>query len=135
MTTEEINRIEKELSVDLPQHYTTFLSTFEGLNNPELDIGQLLYSNADDLIEMNRIVGFHLNDKIIKGKLIIGDNGGGDFYLIDHIDKSDETVYVFDHEETVEKCFDAEKGTFDWSKFDQYDTVESYQNSVQEMFE
>jgi hypothetical protein len=37
-----------------------------------------------------------LNDKIIKSKLIIGDNGGGDFYLIDLVDKSDERVYVFD---------------------------------------
>jgi len=134
MRPEEIKRIEEELGVDLPSNYVTFLSTFKGLNNPEIDIGHLLYSSPDDLIEMNKMVGFHLNDKIMKGKLIIGDNGGGDFYLIDLIDKSDETVYVFDHEETIENCFDKEKGTFDWARFDRYDTVDRYRTSIQEMF-
>ena len=84
---------------------------------------------------MNKLVGFHLTDKIIKNKLIIGDNGGGDFYLIDLIDKADQRVYVFDHEETIENCFDSIKGTFDWDKFDKYDTVDSYRISIQEMFE
>lgn len=135
MRTEEIKRIQKELGVDLPPHYATFLSTFEGLINPEINIGNLLYASADDVIEMNRLMGFYLNDKIIKSKLIIGDNGGGDFYLIDLVDKSDERVYVFDHEETVEKCFDKKKGSFDWTVFDKYDTVESYRICMQETFE
>lgn len=135
MRPDEIKRIEKELSIGLPTHYATFLSKFEGLNNFEVDIGHFLYSSAEDLIEMNKLVGFHLSDKIIKNKLIIGDNGGGDFYLIDLINKADQTVYLFDHEETVENCFDNTKGTFDWDKFDKYDTVDSYRISIQEMFE
>lgn len=135
MTPEEIKRIEKELSIDLPGHYATFLSNFDGLSTPDVNIGHLLYSRADDLIEMNRMIGFHLTDKIIKNKLIIGDNGGGDFYIIDLVDKSDETVYVFDHEETVENCFDEAKGTFDWDRFDKYETIDNYRISIQEMFE
>jgi hypothetical protein len=135
MRLDEIQRIERELSIDLPAHYVTFLLKFEGLNNPEFDIGHLLYSSAEDLIEMNKLAGFHLTDKIIKNKFIIGDNGGGDFYLIDLINKADQTVYVLDHEETVENCFDNTRGTFEWDKFDKYDTVDSYRISIQEMFE
>ncbi|MBL7839545.1 MAG: SMI1/KNR4 family protein [Cyclobacteriaceae bacterium] len=135
MTRDEIQRIQKELGVDLPAHYAIFLLKFEGVDNPEFDLGHLLYSSAEHLIVMNKRVGFYLSDKIIKNKLIIGDNGGGDYYLIDLVDKSDETVYVFDHEETVENCFDKVKRTFDWDKFDKYDTVDSYRASIQEMFE
>jgi hypothetical protein len=100
-----------------------------------MDIGHLLYSSPNDSIEMNRVIGFHLTEKIIKNKLIIGDNGGGDFYLIDLVDKSNETVYVFDHEETVENCFDDAKGTFDWDRFDKYETVDSYRISIRKMFD
>jgi hypothetical protein len=134
MNTEEIKRIERELGIELPSHYQTFLSTFEGLNNSEVDIAHMLYSGADHIIEINRLVGFHKNDKMIKNKLIIGDSGGGDVYLIDLVDKSNETVYVFDHEETVENCFDKDKRTFDWDRFDRYDTVDRYRTSIQEMF-
>ena len=135
MRPDEIQRIEIELGIDLPTHYVTFLSKFEGLKNTEIDIGHFLYSSAEDLIEMNKLIGFHLTDQIIKNKLIIGDNGGGDFYLIDLVDKSDETVYLFDHEETVENCFDKAKGTFDWDKFDKYETVDSYRTNIQEMLQ
>lgn len=134
MDTKEIERIEEELGVELPGHYLTFLSSFEGLSNSEFDIGHMLYSRADQIIEMNQSVGFHKNDKIIKNKLIIGDSGGGNFYLIDLVDKSNETIYVFDHEETVENCFDREKGDFDWSRFDKYDTLNSYRIAIREMF-
>jgi hypothetical protein len=135
MTTEEIKRIEKALSVELPKHYVTFLSTFEELNNLEVDIGHFLYASADDVIGMNEAIGFHLHGKIIKNKLIIGDNGGGDYYLIDLVHQSDEKVYVFDHEETVEKCLDNMSGEFEWSKFDKYDSLDSYRISLLEMFE
>lgn len=134
MRLDEIKKIEEELNLDLPAHYTTFLLKFEGLNNPEVNIEHFLYSSADDLIEMNKMVRFHLNDKIIKNKLIIGDNGGGDFYLIDLVDKSDKTVYVFDHEETIEHCFNIENKSFEWSKSDKYATIESYRTSILEMF-
>lgn len=135
MRSEEIERIEKELGINLPPHYTTFLSTFEGLNSFEVDISHLLYSNADAVIQINKMLGFHLTGKIISNKLIIGDSGGGDFYLIDLVDKTNEAVYVFDHEETVENCFDKRTGTFHWHRLDKYDTVESYRISILQMFE
>lgn len=134
MTPDEIRRVEKELGTNVPVHYAKFLSTFEGLNNSEADISHFLYSSPDHLIEMNQMVGFHLQDKIVKNKLIIGDNGGGDFYLINLIDASDEAVYVFDHEE-AENFFDKKKGAFDWGRFEKYDTVESYRVSVLGIFE
>lgn len=80
------------------------------------------------------MLGFHLNDKIIKRKLIIGDSGGGNFYLIDLANPSDERVFVLDHEEGIENNFNEETETLNWEKFDNYDTLESYRRGLKEMF-
>ncbi len=134
MKDDEIKRIEKELDVELPHHYVTFLLGFNGLNNPEIDIENFLYPNPDHLIEMNRMIGFYSDSKIIKRKLIIGDNGGGGFYLIDLVNPNDKRVYIFDHEESVENNFDKKTETWNWEGLEHYETLERYKNSLQEMF-
>jgi hypothetical protein len=130
----EIKRIEKELGVELPEHYVKFLLHFSGLKNEEVDIENFLYSNPDQSIEMNRMIGFYSNSKIIKKKLIIGDNGGGGFYLIDLVNPNDKKVYVFDHEESVENYFDEKTETWNWGGLEHHETLESYKNTLEAMF-
>jgi hypothetical protein len=99
-----------------------------------MNIENFLYSSADRLIEINRTVGFYSDTQIIKKKLIIGDNGGGDFYLLDLVDPSDKRVYIFDHEESVENNFNTKTKTWNWGGFEHYENLESYKRSLQELF-
>jgi hypothetical protein len=125
MTADEVTQIETELDIKLPQHYVDFILRFPGLVRSEIDVSHFLYSSADQLIETNIMMGFHSDMKIIKHKLIIGDNGGGGFYLIDLRNPADERVYIFDHEESTALSVDS---------FEYYETLESYLENISQMF-
>lgn len=130
----EINHIEKELATKLPDHYIAFISNFKGLSNLSIDLENFLYSDPNKLIEINKLFEFYLETKIVKKKLIIGDNGGGDLYLIDLINQNDKRVFVFDHEESVESFFDSKTEIWSWEKLESYESLESYENNLKDIF-
>ena len=123
MDKEQIEKVENALVITLPPHYVEFISTFDGLSHSEYDIGRFLYSEVDLLIEMNLLIGFHTGKKSVGKKLIIGDNGGGDFYMIDLENQSDQRVFFFDHE--LEN---------DVTDADCYVTLKRYRDDLMEMF-
>jgi hypothetical protein len=95
----DFGKIEGALGVKLPQHYVSFMRQFKGFAIEDAGlVDNFIYKDTDKLIRVNRSSGFHLTEKPIKKKLIIGDNGGGDYYLIDLQHAVDERVHYFDHE-------------------------------------
>lgn len=139
MTSEQITKIEAKLGISLPVHYVTFLMNFAGLKKTDtLDANffyeDFIYATPEHIIEINEMMGFHLNDKIVKNKLIIGDNGGGDYYLIDLKDHADKKVYYLDHEESIENNFNEKTNTWNWDGLECYETLDNYKKEIEEMF-
>ena len=104
MKKEEIHKIEFELGITLPTHYTSYLTNFP----PELldlknQLGELtfIFDRVEQIIIINQALGFHKHNKSIKKKFCIGSNGGGDFYLIDLDNMNNERIYYYDHEESI----------------------------------
>jgi hypothetical protein len=117
MTQQDIKEIEAALSIVLPKHYVEFMLDFPialTLVQEEFDDSSFFYNNSKYLIKVNSFFGFHGQDKFIKNKLCIGENGGGDYYLINLEDHSDQEVLYLDHEESVEKFYDQEHDTWNW---------------------
>ena len=127
MKPQEIQKIHKRLAISLPQHHVNFLLAFEGFGKyNEIDISNFLYADADVTVKMNQRFGFYRGDKVITNKFIIGDNGGGDLYLIDLNNPADERVFVFDHEEF--------SGQLNLESLKYYDTIAAYRKSLEELF-
>jgi hypothetical protein len=131
MESFDIANIENELRVKLPSHYISFILAYKS-NGFEFD--NFLYTDPAIMIQMNRLVGFYGEDKIIKKRLIIGDNGGGDYYLINLEDQADRRVYVYDHEESVEKSYNKESQTWQWESVESYSTLENYKTELNRLF-
>ena len=137
MIDKDIKRVEEALGVRLPAHYVSFLMEFKGYKEAkgyQTGMDRFIYSDADILIEMNQLMGFHSDDKIIQHKLVIGENGGGDFYLIDLKDPDDKNVYFFDHEESIENSYNSKTREWDWPALECYETMGHYKASVEELF-
>jgi hypothetical protein len=134
MSDQQIGVIEKKLGINLPRHYISFLLDFEGIKHLELDLGNFLYNTPDEVVNMNQVVGFYANSNTIKNKLVVGDNGGGDFYLIDLLNPNDKKVYVFDHEESFENNFDRVTNSWNWAGFEYYNSLKSYKKKLEEIF-
>jgi hypothetical protein len=120
----DLRKIENALGIALPPHYTSFMQQFEGFS---IEDGGLLdsfiYTDADHLIQINQLRRFYLTETPVKHKLIIGDNGGGDYYLIDLQNPLDERVNYFDHEEFED---DVEK--------ESYNSLASFKKEIAELF-
>ena len=97
MKTQELEQIEVELSIVLPSDYRNLLH-----NYPE----NLMESDAPDfslMFDHNRIIEENLNARknfwgkpLNKEVLIIGENGCGDYFLIET--KNNSPVYSFFHD-------------------------------------
>jgi|JI10StandDraft_1071094.scaffolds.fasta_scaffold1104549_1 hypothetical protein len=135
MNSQGIKKIEDELGVKLPPHYITFLIDFDGLKSSEVDLSIFLYNDPETVIEINRLIGFYSNTTLIKYKLIIGENGGGDYYLIDLNNPDDLRVIFFDHEESFENNYDNSKDTWNWEGFEFYQDIAAYRRGLIELFE
>lgn len=120
----DFRKIEDALGIELPQHYVSFMRQFRGFAIEDAGlVDNFIYKDTDQLIQVNRISGFYSTEKPIKKKLIIGDNGGGDYYLIDLQHAADERVHYFDHEE-----FD------DSGEMDVYPNLMNFKEEVEGMF-
>ncbi|RAW01823.1 SMI1/KNR4 family protein [Pseudochryseolinea flava] len=133
MREHDIQKIEQALLLKLPEHYVAFIEKFEGFTGEDGILEGFVYANADELITKNLRVGFHTTEKTIKHKLIIGENGGGDFYLIDLQDHGDESVYYYDHEESHEH-YDEETQTWDWKSFEFDKNLSSHVDNLRVVF-
>ena len=120
----DFRKIEDALGVKLPPHYVAFMQKFKGFAIEEAGlIDNFIYRDTDHLVKANRAAGFYSTEKPLKKKLIVGDNGGGDFYLIDLQNTADERVHYFDHEEFDEK-----------GEMDVYPNLKSFKEEVEGMF-
>lgn len=137
MTQADFDKIQQELQIKLPAHYIKFME------NPSGAFVQLkalaphqpfLYEHAEELIKINQHLGFHGSDTFIKQRLCIGDNGGGDFYLIDLQTPDDPRVFLLDHEETVAIAYDAATDTWDWDQVEYAENISTHINETLEMF-
>lgn len=121
MTQSEIDKIEAELGVDLPQHYKHFLLNYPkellGLGSPHNGVTWLeLKNQADDIIKTNKDISCHLDNGVVNNKLCIGVSGGGDYYFIDLIDKDDTKIYFIDHESSYNDYYNEETNEWNWDK-------------------
>ena len=121
MNLDDIRKIEQELEINLPGHYIKYITNLPTvLTELKEQLGELpfLYDNPEQLILLNQHLGFHRSDKFIKHKLCIGENGGGDYYLIDLNVSTNEKVYLLDHEESVENYYNKETDTWEWESLE-----------------
>jgi hypothetical protein len=110
VTESQIGQIEAALAVVLPPHYRRFLLDFPaGLYHPEakegdqwrwLQADSLMFHTVTSFVKYNQSVRAPGSEPWPSKYLIIGTNGGGDYWCIDLSDPggSDQLVYEYDHE-------------------------------------
>lgn len=132
MTIKEIEIINESLKIDLPRFYVKYMLNFPEImkkihNLYEGPTYSNFYNNYEDLIRINKILGFYNESKFIKNMFCIGENGGGDFVLID-LNNKVEKVFCFDHEEIVSN------NEFNISNLEYYSSLDEYLDSIIEIF-
>lgn len=135
MTKRDIEKIEFELSIILPSHYVSFVLEFPNVlkivhDKFEDSTFSQFYDNSDRLIELNNLLRLHWPDKLIKNRFCIGESGCGDYFLINLEDPFDTKVYLFDHEECAETCYDENNDIWHWDRFPQYENINAYEESI-----
>ena len=91
MTTSELQRIERELSISLPSDYKSLMTAYPF--PPESFAADcLLPDSADKLLEISRD-----RQKLPPNSFIIGDDSAEETYFID-VSREHSPVYVFDVE-------------------------------------
>ncbi|MCT4622174.1 MAG: SMI1/KNR4 family protein [Schleiferiaceae bacterium] len=127
-----IERVEKELKIQLPSFFKDFydhqeklIGKFKKLSNDEDYIA--LTTDFQWMIEVNR--DFHKlprEEGIGRNKICIGTDGCGNDSFIS-LDGLDTRVFKIDHEIATE-LMDEEIGDFNWEddRMEKYDTLESY---------
>lgn len=102
MTTDDLDRIEKELNLVLPRSYREFMQS--GKFGEGYSGTQDLTGEADEVIEWTkelRSQGFY-GAKWPNNFVVIGDDGAGDSYFTD-VQKERPAVFFADHELTTNK--------------------------------
>ena len=140
MDLKEISQIENSLAIKLPDYYIEFMGnhSFSPMDpdNPYLAMrNNFLINNPAYLIDLNKLLKFHQGNGFIQNRFCIGENGGGDFYLINLEDFTDEAVYLFDHEESVENHYNSETKEWDWNELRVYESLTEYTEFIEELFE
>ncbi|UII20541.1 SMI1/KNR4 family protein [Fulvivirga ligni] len=136
MNKKDIKLVEEILNIELPSHYIDFIIDSRRIpkDDPYIEIRKnYLIDDPEYLIDLNDTLKFHLDTAIIQNKLCIGENGGGDFFLIDLKDKSDKSVYLFDHEESVE-YYNLDTKTWNWDGLREFDSLSKYSSWISELF-
>lgn len=137
MSSEDIKRVEQELKVKLPDHYIEYVTSIPskviGIKK-QLGYFPFLFDNPEEIITVNQHLGFYDTSKFIKHKLCIGENGGGDYYLIDLNEVTNQKVYFFDHEESVDNYYNKETNTLEFEKLDFSGDLKAHINEVLEIF-
>ena len=107
MTDEEVDELEDDLGVEIPDHYRDFLTRFpEELSAAKKPSGRLvdfqLLDTRKKIVRANNSIWDALAEQI-EDRIVIGEDGGGNCYLIDS-DDSDPSVYFWSHEtNTIEE--------------------------------
>ncbi len=127
----DIKQVENELNIQLPNHYVAFITNNK--NDYQLLDG-FVFADVEYLIAINKLIGFYGEEKSIKHRLIIGETGGGDFYLINLQDSSDQHVYYFDHEESFEQSYDETNDQWNSNSFEKYDHLNAYLDDIKLLF-
>jgi hypothetical protein len=89
LTENEICKIEKEKNSSFPSYFRNFLKFF-GVRQ---DFVFGLYKTEDDFLESTE----YLPDEIRSSFVLIGDNGGEDYWLLNSLDETDLQVYEWQH--------------------------------------
>ena len=136
MKLADIQELESKLKIKLPKYYVSYVLSFPDVLSLIHDkYEDSSYSNFyDDAEHLVRINLFLSKNTIFNKKFCIGDNGGGDFFLVDLANHENEKVYCFDHEESVEEHYDDTNGTLNWEALDSYQNLEAYKNSILNIF-
>lgn len=137
MNSDDIRKIEQALEIELPSHYVNYITNIPPtLMELKSQLGELLFlfDNPEQLISLNQHLGFYRSDKFIKQKLCIGENGGGDYYLIELNTSTDQRVYFLDHEESVENHYDQETDTWFWENLEFSNNLKEHEADILNMF-
>ena len=131
MSTVDIKAIEQALSIQLPSHYINFMAGYQ----PEsAHMGSVIYTDAGQLIAFNKKLGFYGTEKSIKHRYVIGGEGG-DWYLISLDNPDDTRVFYFDHEASVEECYDEATGSWDWDAFESNENLPAVLEELMPLFD
>ena len=126
----DFKNIEKALKITLPEHYTKAIAKYlKGTTYPE----NFIITDTSYFIEINQMLGFYGADKVVKHMLVIGENGGGDYYLINLKAPADQHIYVFDHEE-VSESIDPDTGEIDWEAMEPYESFDELLEEISSIF-
>ncbi|WP_338763220.1 SMI1/KNR4 family protein [Bernardetia sp. ABR2-2B] len=139
MKTSDIKEIEALFNIQLPIFYTSFITNYpkiltEILVQYEDKTYSNCYDSKEELIRINQLLGFYGEDKFIKHKFCIGENGGGDYYLIDINNSTNEKIYVIDHEESAELYYDSSTDTWNWENVDSFNGMAEFSNFILSLF-
>ncbi len=97
MTTIELKKIETELGVVLPDYYKTVMLNYPSDLSGEAPEEYELINYPDKIIDENKTAYEDFwGEKLNKQFLIIGENGCGDYFLLDL--KKDNCIYSFFHD-------------------------------------
>lgn len=129
MTRQDIEKIETQLSIKLPGHYISFVLDFPKALTAiqtafEDPASSAFYNNAQPLILLNEHLRFHTTETFIKKMFCIGENGGGDYHLINLENPADEQVHIFDHEEPIGNNFATYEG------FERHENLQEFKTSI-----
>jgi hypothetical protein len=140
MNEQEITQVEKSLEIKLPSYYIDFMGDYPfskmDIDSPYLEMrNNFLINDPAYLTDLNENLKFHQDNGYIQNRFCIGENGGGDFYLINIQNLSDKAVYLFDHEESAENHYNPETKEWDWAQLKVFDSLAEYSEWIGELFE
>lgn len=96
MTEVAVANLEQQVGIDFPEYYRDFLLHF-GMHQ---DFVLGLFTNADDLIEQNKYL-----QESVPDYLMIGDNGGEDYWILRTVKVKSQRVFTWIDDEIAKTDF------------------------------
>lgn len=122
LSAKDLAILEERLGISLPPHYKDFNLHQHPLidrlrEHGENDDTLTLITDLDFLLEISGFFEIPKSEGPCRNKFVIGQDGCGNFYLIDLLDHENTKVYFLDHDSyEEEEVFDVEKNDYKWEE-------------------
>ncbi len=119
----DIQMIEERLGIRFPEYYSRFhreeralIHEMRASDSAPEDHSICLATDPNTIVEANELGGLPCSDGPLRGKIIIGSDGCGNFSLLNLDDPDDRTIYFIDHDGyEYDEIFNQAANDFDWS--------------------